>query len=51
MKWCQCHSNDDENGDNAVQRLKILSSIVERNVSVTPTVFAVHGIYGTLNKE
>ena len=38
-KWC--HSNDEETGDNAVQRLKMLSSTAEQKASVAPTV-----IYG-----
>ncbi len=38
-KWR--HSNDEETGDNTVQRLKMLSSTAEQKASVEPTV-----IYG-----
>jgi hypothetical protein len=31
-KWC--HPNDQETGDNAVQRLKMLSSITKQKASV-----------------
>ena len=34
----QCHSDDDETGNNAVQRLKMLSDTVERKAAVAPTV-------------
>ncbi len=36
-KWCQ--SNDEETGDNAEQRLKVMSSTTEQKASLAPTVW------------
>ncbi len=35
-----CHSNDDETGNNAVQRFVMLSSTIERKASITSTVIS-----------
>jgi hypothetical protein len=43
-KWC--HLNDEKNGDNAVQRLNMLSNTAELKAYVTPTV-----IYGAWCKQ
>ncbi len=42
-KWC--HSNDDETGDNAVQRLKMLSSTVERKNALAPMAILRRMVY------
>ena len=42
-KWR--HSNDDETGDNAVQRLKMLSSTVEQKAAVAQTVILRRMVY------
>ncbi len=41
----RCHSNDEETGDNAVQRLSMLASTAEKNAYVTPT--AIYGAWFT----